>query len=410
MRRLAVGALLGEAVTGVVRYKGRSALTALGIAIGIAAVVWVVAVGRAGSARAEEQLRQLGDNLVWIEAGSRNVNGLRSGTHGMDTLTIGDEEAIRDEIPLIASLSPNIDGTLLLVHGDKNWTSHYRGVTPDYLAIKRWQIAQGAPFTDDSVLHAENVCIIGETVRDQLFGSDTAVGQIVRIGVVPFEVVGVLAHKGQSATGQDQDDTVMMPYTTAQKRLRARGVTWLDDIMCSATSASEISPAIDRVVDLLRQRHHIGPGDEDDFNIRRPEEVIKAQLETSETFSLLLVSVASVALLVGGVGVMNVMLASVAERTREIGVRLAVGATDRAVWAQFLIEAVLLSMFGGLTGVAASIGGSFALERVLGWPIVIPAEALLPAIAFSAGVGVVFGFYPAWRAARLDPIEALRRE
>jgi putative ABC transport system permease protein len=409
-RTLAIGVLLGEAVRAVARQRGRSALTALGIAIGIAAVVWVVAIGHAGSARAEDQLRELGDNLVWVEAGSRNVNGVRSGTHGMSTLTMGDDEAIREQVPFIKSVSPNLDGSLLLAHGDRNWTSHYRGVTPEYLDIKRWRLAEGERFTEDAVLHAANVCLIGETVRERLFGTEQAVGEVVRIGVQPFEVVGVLARKGQSGSGQDQDDTVMMPYSTVQKKLRPRGVTWLDDIMCSASLPQDVAPAVDQIVELLRQRHHIGPGDEDDFNIRRPEEVIKAQLETSETFSLLLVSVASVALLVGGVGVMNVMLASVAERTREIGVRLAVGATEGVVQAQFLIEAVVLSLFGGLAGVAVSIGGSFAIERVLGWPIVIPMQAFLLAIGFSIGVGVVFGFYPAWRAARLDPIDALRRE
>lgn len=409
-RPFAVGVLLGEAVKAIVRHKGRSSLAALGITIGIAAVVWVVAIGRAGSARAEEQLRELGDNLVWVEAGSRSVNGLRTGTHGTNTLTMEDDEAIRAQIPLIKSVSPNVDGSVLLVRGDRNWTSRYRGVTPEYLEIKRWRIAEGAPFTDDAVLHAANVCLIGETVRNRLFGNEPAVGEIVRIGVAPFEVVGVLAHKGQSANGQDQDDTVMMPYTTVQKKLRVRGVTWLDDIMCSATAPEDVDPAIAQIVELLRQRHHIGPDDEDDFNIRRPEEVIKAQLQTSETFSLLLVSVASVALLVGGVGVMNVMLASVAERTREIGVRLAVGATELAVQVQFLIEAVVLSLFGGLSGMAVSIGGSFAIERALGWQLVIPVQAFFLALGFSVGVGVVFGFYPAWRAAQLDPIDALRRE
>jgi putative ABC transport system permease protein len=397
-------------VKAIIRHKGRSSLAALGIAIGIAAVVWVVAIGRAGSARAEDQLRELGDNLVWVEAGARSVNGLRTGTHGTNTLTMEDDEAIRAQVPSIKSVSPNVDGSVLLVNGDRNWTSRYRGVTPEYLAIKRWRIAEGAPFTDDAVLHAANVCLIGETVRARLFGNDPAVGEIVRIGVAPFEVVGVLGHKGQSANGQDQDDTVMMPYSTVQKKLRPKGVTWLDDIMCSANRPEDVNAAIDEIIALLRQRHHIGPDDPDDFNIRRPEEVIKAQLETSETFSLLLVSVASVALLVGGVGVMNVMLASVAERTREIGVRLAVGATEVAVQAQFLIEAIVLSLFGGVSGMAVSVAGSFAIERTLGWPIVIPLQAFFLALGFSVGVGVVFGFYPAWRAAQLDPIEALRRE
>jgi putative ABC transport system permease protein len=409
-RAVAGSVLVSEAVKAVLRHKGRSALTMVGIAIGIAAVVWVVALGRAGSLRTEEQLRELGDNLVWVEAGSRNINGLRTGSHGTNTLTVEDGEAIRDQVPLIRRMSPNVDGTLLLVHGDRNWSSRYRGVTADYLDIKRWRLAEGAVFSEDAVVHGANVCLIGQTVRDQLFGEGAAVGEIVRIGVEPFEVVGVLARKGQSSDGRDQDDTVMMPYTTVQMKLRPRSLTWLDDVLCSATSPADVDPAIEQVVALLRQRHHIGAEDEDDFNIRRPEEVIKAQLQTEETFSLLLVSVASVALLVGGVGVMNMMLASVAERTREIGVRLAVGATQEAIQTQFLLEAVVLSSLGGLVGIGFSVVGAFALERVLSWPLAIPLQAFLLAVSFSAGVGVVFGFYPAWRASRLDPMDALRRD
>lgn len=382
----------------------------LGITIGIAAVDWVVAIGREGSARAEAQLAALGDNLVWIEAGSRNVAGVRTGTRGMNTLTMEDDEAIKEGVPLLTRVSPNIDGSVLVVRGTQNWTTQYRGVSPDYLDIKRWTIAEGGPFTDDSVLHGSNVVLIGETVRARLFGSEPAVGGIVRIGVTPFEVVGVLAPKGQTGYGRDQDDTVMMPYTTVQRKLKPKGVTWLDDILCSADSAEDIGPAIRQVEAILRERHHIPEGGDDDFNIRKPEEVIKAQLEASETFSRLLISIASVALLVGGVGVMNVMLASVAERTREIGVRLAIGARESAVQAQFLIEAVVLSVMGGALGVVVSVVGAFGIERAIGWTIVIPPQAFAMALLFSIGVGVVFGFYPAWRAAKLDPIEALRSE
>jgi putative ABC transport system permease protein len=404
------GALLGQALRGVLRHKTRSSLTALGIAVGIAAVVWVVALGKAGSERAQAQLLALGDNLVWVEAGARNVAGVRTGSRGMNTLTVEDGEAIRREVPAIKSVSPNIDGTVLLVHGDRNWTSHYRGVSPDYLTIKRWTLATGGPFSDEAVAGADNVCLIGETVRQQLFGSEDPVGQIVRIGAQPFEVVGLLAAKGQSATGQDQDDTVMMPYTTARNKIRGRGVTWLDDILCSAVAPEAVAGTAKQIEELLRERHHIEVGADADFNIRHPEEIVKAQLEAAETLALLLVSIASVALLVGGVGVMNVMLASVAERTQEIGLRLAVGATPGAVQGQFLTEAVVLSLLGGLAGVLLSGVGSFALGRTLGWPLAIPPQAVGLAVAFSVAVGVVFGFYPAHRAAGLDPIEALRRD
>jgi putative ABC transport system permease protein len=402
--------LTGEAVRALVRHKLRSALTTIGITIGIAAVVLVVAVGRAGSRRAEEQLQSLGDNLVWVEAGSRTLSGLRSGNPGADTLTMEDEAAIRREVPLLKSVSPNIDGKLLVRSGRRNWTTSYRGVSPSYLDIKRWSIAEGGAFTDQQDAVAANVVVIGKTVRNRLFGEDLAVGAPVVINGQPFEVVGVLAPKGQSASGSDQDDTVMMPYTTAQKRIRGHGLTWLDDILCSAVSAEAVDGAIGQIAKLLRQRHRIGSDQEDDFNIRRPEEVIKAQLETNRTFSLLLLTIASVSMIVGGIGIMNVMLASVAERTKEIGLRLAVGASPAAVQVQFLAEAVVLSVFGGLLGVALSIVGAYVLERTLGWPMIIPPHAVALALAFSVAVGVFFGFYPAWRAARLDPIVALHRE
>jgi putative ABC transport system permease protein len=408
---MATRLLLGEAVRALLRHKSRSTLSAIGITIGVAAVVWVVALGRAGSERAEKLLRDLGNNLVWVEAGSRNVNGVRTGAHGTTTLTIDDAEAILHEVPLIQRMSPQVDGTVLLVAREHNWTTRSRGILPDYLDIKRWEIEAGAPFTLDDVSRAANVCLIGRTVSDRLFGGESPVGQIVRIGGQPFEVTGLLGAKGQSADGRDQDDTIFVPYTTALKKIRGGGgPPWVDDIMCSALTPEAINTASAQVTELLRQRHHIAPDAEDDFNIRRPEEVIKAQMETSKTFELLLSSVASVALLVGGIGVMNVMLASVAERTREIGVRLAVGATPSAVQLQFLAESVVLSSFGGVLGVLVSEIGSAALARLLGWPVSIPVQALVFAVAFSIGVGVFFGFYPAWKAAQLDPIEALRSE
>ena len=399
-----------EAVRSLFRNKLRSALSAIGITIGIAAVVCVVAIGTAGSRRTEQQLQNLGDNLVWIEAGSRNVNGVRSGSHGMTSLTMGDAEAISNGVPFIKSVSPNVDGTVLVASGNRNWTTHYRGVTPEFLDIRRWELAEGAPFTRGDVVHAANVCVIGQTVRQQLFGADEAVGRDIRINKQIFRVVGALAPKGQSTSGQDQDDTIILPYTTVQKKLRGKGFTWLDDIMCSADSLNDAKPAIDLISALLRERHHILPGREDDFNIRHPEEVIKAQIAAKRTLTLFLMSIASIALLVGGIGIMNVMLVSVTERTREIGLRLAIGATTRAIQIQFLGEAVMLSLFGGLLGVFAGVAGSFVLGYALGWPISIPLEALIVAPLFAIAVGIFFGFYPAWRATQLDPITALRHE
>jgi putative ABC transport system permease protein len=403
-----VRSMFGVALRAVLRHGTRSSLAALGIAIGIAAVVWVVALSHAGADRAREELHKLGDNLVWVEAGSRNVNGVRTGAHGTRTLTIDDAEAILSEVPLVRSVSPQIDGTLLVINGRRNWTTRYRGVSVDYLSIKRWDISGGEPFTSEDVSRAANVALIGQTVREQVFGTDEAIGQDLRVGVQLFRVVGILAAKGQSAEGRDQDDFIMVPYTTAERKLRGNGATWLDDIACSAVSAEQVSTATRQTIGLLRQRHHIQDPDEDDFNIRRPDELIKAQLEASEAFGTLLITIASVALLVGGVGIMNVMLASVAERTNEIGLRLTVGAPDWAVHLQFLTEAVVVSLFGGICGVIASVAGLFALEQMLGWPIAIPAQALLLAGLFSIGNGLLFGFLPAWRAARLEPVEALR--
>lgn len=399
-----------EAFRSLYRNKMRSALSAIGITIGIAAVVCVVAIGTAGSQMAEQQLQNLGDNLVWIEAGSRNVNGVRSGSHGMTSLTMGDVEAISNEVSSIKSVSPNVDGTLVVISGNRNWTTRYRGVTPEYLEIKRWDLVEGASFTSDDVLHSANVCLIGQTVRQELFGPKEAAGQVVRINNKLFRVLGVLAPKGQSSTGQDQDDAILLPYTTVQRKLKGIGFVWLDDIMCSAVSLDDAKPAIESITALLRQRHHILPGKGDDFNIRHPEEVIKAQIAAKRTLELLLISIASIALLVGGIGIMNVMLVSVTERTREIGIRLAVGATTRAIHIQFLEEAVMLSLSGGILGVIVGVVASFIIGSSLEWPISIPIIALFVAPLFAIGVGIFFGFYPAWKATQLDPIAALRHE
>ncbi len=399
-----------EAVRALARHKMRSALTTLGICIGIAAVVLVVAIGKAGSQRAQQALADLGENFVWIEAGSRNVNGVRSGTLGMNTLTVGDAEAIRREVPLIARVSPQVDGHVQVIFGNRNWGTHFRGETPDYLAIKRWPVATGSSFSQDDVTRAAAKVLLGETVRQQLFGDANPVGKVIRMQGQLFEVVGVLSARGQTAEGRDQDDWVFLPYTAAQRRLLPHFQTWLDDILCSAVSPQAVEPAIRQVRALLRERHRIRQGADDDFNVRRPDEVLGARLAASNALGNLLVSVAAVSLLVGGIGIMNVMLASVAQRTGEIGVRMAVGARESAIRTQFLGEAVVLSLVGGVFGVALSFVGAEAFEHTLGWPITIPPSSLLAATAAAVTVGVVFGYFPAWKASRLDPIEALHHE
>lgn len=382
--------------------------------VGIAAVIWVVAIGRAGTALAEAELDKLGDNLVWVEAGSRNVAGVRTGSHGTTSLVPEDAEAIRREISLIRSVAENVDGSAQIASVEegrgRNWSTRWRGVSASYFAIKRWDIAEGAFFSDDQVERTESVVVLGETVRQQLFGAASPVGANVRVQNFLFRVIGVLGPKGQTGTGQDQDDTVMMPWTTAQKKLKGKGYGWLDDILCSAVSRRAVTPAADAVTALMRQRHHIAPSAEDDFNIRRPDEILNAQIAAGRTLQILLITLASISLLVGGIGVMNVMLAAVAQRTVEIGVRMAVGATPNAVRAQFLGEAVILSLLGGLLGVALSAIGSAFFEDQLGWTLSLPPDATPIAVAFSVGVGVFFGCYPAWRASRLDPIAALRAD
>ena len=400
-----------ESVRALARNKLRSALSIIGIGIGTAAVVCVIAVGAAGSRRAKQQLQSLGENFIWIEAGSRNINGVRSGSHGMNTLTLADDEAILTGVPDIKMVSPNVDGNISVSCGDLNWTTHYRGVAPEFLAIRRWGLAEGATFTKTDVEKAANVCLLGQTVSQQLFNpGEDPVGRYVRISNQIFRVIGVLETKGQSPTGMDQDDTVMMPYSTVLKKIRGKGFMWVDDIMCSAVSPESVKQTVDNITALLRERHHIQPGQDDDFNIRHPEEMIKAQIAANRTLNLFLVSIACISLIVGGIGIMNVMLVTVTERTREIGIRMAVGATASAIRTQFLFEAVMLSLLGSLIGLSSGLAGSFIFGYTFGWPVSVPLLSLIAAPLFAIVVGIFSGLYPAWRATLTDPITALRLE
>ena len=401
-------ALLRSAVVALLRNKMRSVLTVLGITIGIAAVICVVAIGKAGQARVEQQLNNLGDNFVWIEAGGRAVNGVRTGTHDTKTLVMADAIAIKNQVSLIKSVSPNVDDPVQVVYGNQNWHTSYRGVSPEYFEIKRWYVDQGAIFSQDDVDRAADVCTIGRTVREQLFGVEDPVGKVIRVNNLPCKVVATLHPKGLSLDGRDQDDTVILPYTMAQKKLK--GITWLDDILCSAVSQDAVKMAGQEATAVLRDRHHLRPEEDDDFNIRNPEDIIQAQLEASKTLTVLLIAIASVSLVVGGIGIMNVMLVSVTERTREIGVRVAVGATEEAIQLQFLGEAVMLSLVGGALGVLFGIFGSYLVGQTLHWQTQMSLESVAVAAFFAIAVGVFFGYYPARKASLLDPIEALRYE
>ena len=400
--------LLQCAMQALLRNKLRSVLTILGITIGIAAVICVVAIGKAGQTRVEEQMNNLGDNFVWIEAGGRAVNGVRTGTHGTKSLTVADAVAIKNQVSLIKSVSPNVDDSTQVVYGNQNWFTSYRGVSPEYFDIKRWYPDSGAIFTQDDVDRAADVCVIGRTVRQQLFGAEDPVGKVIRVKEMPCKVVATLEPKGLSTFGRDQDDTIIMPYTTAQKKIK--GITWLDDILCSAVSQDAVKPAGQEAAAILRDRHHLRPEEEDDFNIRNPEDIIQAQLEASRTLTILLIAIASISLVVGGIGIMNVMLVSVTERTREIGVRVAVGATEGAIQLQFLGESIILSLVGGAAGVVFGFFGSYLVGQTLHWPMQMSPSAVVIAAFFSIAVGVFFGFYPARKASLLDPIEALRYE
>jgi putative ABC transport system permease protein len=386
----------------------RSALTTLGIVIGVGAVIGVVAIGEGASATVERAITNIGANLVWIEAGGVNRNGVRTGAMSTKSLTVADFEAIKTHVPQLVNLTPQADSRVQIVYGNQNWNTSVRGVGPEYVELKNWTVVHGGMYTDIDVQRASKVCVLGQTVVNQLFGSQEPVGETIRVRDLPCVVVGVLEVKGTTATGQDQDDSLLMPYTTVMKRIK--GQPWLDDIMGSATSAAAVDRVEQDISALLRERHHIAPGASDDFNLRHPTEIADMVRQSTRTMEVLLAAVASVSLIVGGVGIMNIMLVSVTERTREIGLRQAVGARGRDVLRQFLAEALVLSLTGGAVGILLGVAGAAVIADVFGWPTRVSPNAVVVAFGCATAVGVFFGYYPARRAATLDPIEALRFE
>jgi putative ABC transport system permease protein len=393
--------------------KLRSALTMLGIIIGVGAVIVMIAVGAGAQARVEEQIRSLGSNLLLILSGTTTAGGVRMGFGSNLTISEDDAAAITREIPE-ALAAPALRGTAQLVWGNQNWSTVIFGVTPDYFEVRQWTFAAGGPFELADIAGATKVCLIGQTVARQLFGGVDPVGQQIRIRRVPFTVIGVLEAKGQSMMGTDQDDLVLMPISTARKRVlgatslakqRSVGTIWV-----KVRDGYDMKAAEEQVRALLRQRHRLQPGQDDDFSLRNLEEVAATQEASSRVLALLLAAVASVSLVVGGIGIMNIMLVSVTERTREIGLRMAVGARTRDILGQFLVEAVTLSLIGGLVGVGLGTAAAYTVAQFAGWRIVLAPEAVLLAVAFAFAIGVFFGFYPARKASRLNPVEALRFE
>ncbi len=403
--RMALGALRAHAL--------RTALTMLGIIIGVAAVIAMVSVGAGAQRRIADQIRSLGSNAIVVLPGASTSGGIRWGLGSQQTLTEEDARAIATEIPSVEVTAPSVRGAAQTVFGNTNWSTVIQGVTPDYLAAREWELADGKMFGSEDVDAAAKVAVLGETVWRSLFDNTDPIGQTIRIKKVPFVVVGVLEAKGQSAWGQDQDDLILIPLSTAKKKVL--GVNKANPRSVGAISvkvkeAELMGEAEGQIRDLLRQRHRLQPGQEDDFQVRVLSEMFAAQEESARIMTMLLAAIASVSLLVGGIGIMNIMLVSVTERTREIGLRMAVGARSRDILAQFLVEAVTLAIAGGLVGIVLGLVASQTIASIASWTTEIPPEAIGLAFVFAGAVGIFFGFYPARKASRLDPIEALRYE
>jgi putative ABC transport system permease protein len=380
----------------------------LGIIIGVGAVIAMMAIGQGAQYNIEQQIATLGTNVLLIFPGSSNQGGVRGGMGSMTSLTANDLDAIKTQCPSVSVAAPVIRTGGQVVFGEQNWGTSIMGSNPEYFTIRSWPIAYGQFFTEADVRGATKVCVLGQTVADNLFKGGNAVGSVIRVKKMPFRVVGVLSPKGQSAQGSDQDDIVVAPYTTVQKKLM--GVTYLGSIMLSAMSDQAMTDAQNEITDLLRVRHKIQPWEDADFTVRSQTEIASAAEATTQVLTILLASIASISLLVGGIGIMNIMLVSVTERTREIGIRMSIGARGRDILFQFLVEAVVLSMAGGLIGVLLGVGSSLLISRLAGWPTLVSTTSIGLAFLFSAAVGIFFGFYPARKAAQLNPIDALRYE
>ncbi|MFI5252710.1 MAG: ABC transporter permease [Bacteroidota bacterium] len=392
----------------LIRNKMRSLLTMLGIIIGVGAVIAMVAIGQGAQSSVEAQINSLGTNILMIFPGSTNQGGVRSGAGTGTTLTEDDGFAIKEQCPAVAYISPMLRSGGQAVFGDYNWGTQMQGGSVDYLTIRDWPVETGENFTDQDVRAATKVCILGQTVVAQLFGGANPIGATIRIKNIPFKVLGILKAKGQNAYGQDQDDIIIIPYTTLYKRLTGNTRFW--SMIASAVSKNKMTEAQDQITQLLRSRHKLNFNDDNDFTIRNQADIAEASNATSKIMTMLLGSVAGVSLVVGGIGIMNIMLVSVTERTREIGIRMSIGAKRRDILSQFLMEAMALSLLGGFIGIVLGVSGSDLISALAGWPTFISINSIILAVFFSMMVGVFFGYYPARKASSLNPIEALRYE
>ncbi len=404
-------AILRIAFWALGRNKMRSALTMLGIIIGVGAVIAMVSIGQGAQAMVQDQMQSMGTNVMYVfPSGNRGAGGARLSTGQGGGLTAADVNAILGEIPIVQAATPIVNANGQLVFGNQNWYAQVRGTNEQYAEIRDWEVADGEFFTELDIVSASRVIVIGKSVADALFEGVTPIGQTVRLRNLPFRVIGVLEERGQTGMGQDQDDTVLMPYTAAQKKLLGQSIPRINQIMLRTVSQSATLVADTLITDLLRQRHNIGQGQEDDFRIGNLTEIADAAEQTTLVMTLLLGSIAAISLLVGGIGIMNIMLVSVTERTREIGIRMAVGSRPGYIRLQFLAESIILSMAGGLIGVVLGSGLSYAVGEFLGWSTLVSVASVSISFGFAAAVGVFFGYYPAHKAAGLDPIDALRYE
>ncbi len=391
--------------------KMRSLLTMLGIIIGIAAVIAMVAIGTGASRMISDQIASVGSNLLLVIPGSTTSGGLRSGAGGAPTLTYDDAKAIKSECPSVENAAPTVRGSAQAVYGNQNWSTIVMGASADMLAVRDWPLVDGRNLTTSDVEGAAKSCLLGQTVVENLFGDTDPLGKIIRIKKIPFQVVGLLGRKGQSPQGVDQDDVIFVPLRTAQRKLfGSQFPNAVSAVMVQAKGADVLKKAEEEVLALLDQRHRMGPSRERDFSVRNLSEMLAVAEQSAKVMSILLGAVASISLIVGGIGIMNIMLVSVTERTREIGIRMAIGARQRDILLQFLTEAVLLTTCGGIIGMGVGVGGAMIVSKIMEWPTLISTQAIIIAFLFSAGVGVFFGFYPARKAAGLNPIEALRYE